>query len=362
MRARASAAPPSGFGHVDADTIILVAGTDEEISVHDRRMFAAAAAAALLPWHGKLGAQGTATPRRIGFLSGFARGDADAFYARFRAELDKLGWADGRNIVLMELRTSEGKNEALPAVAAELVAQSPDLILVQTLPATRALMQATKSIPIVMGGVGNPVDYGIVADYRRPGGNVTGASFMAHEYAAKLLQMLKEAAPRLRSLALLINPSNEAAAPMARQLRTEAEALGLQMQVFEVRAANDFDRVLAAIREANLQSILLPPEPLILSKREVIASFAALHALPLAVVGSRRSLPASGVIAFGPAPEEYPQLAARYADKILRGARPGDLAIEQTTRFNLVINQKAAKTLGLAVPQSLLLRADEVID
>jgi putative ABC transport system substrate-binding protein len=318
--------------------------------------------AALLPWHRNLGAQGTGKTRRIGFLSGFARPDADAFYSRLRVELDKLGWVDGRNLELLEPRASEGRNEALPAAAAELVAQGPDLIVVQTLPATRALMQATKSIPIVMGGVGNPVDYGIVADYRRPGGNVTGASFMAHEYVTKLLQLLKEADPRLRSLALLVNPSNEAAAPMAHQVRAQAAVLGMQVQVVEVRSVDDFDGVLAAIRQARTQAIVLPPEPLILSKREVIASFATTHALPLAVVGNRRVLPASGLIAFGPAPDEYPQLAARYADQILRGARPGDLPVEQTTRFNLVINLKAARVLGLTVPQVLLLRADEVIE
>ena len=329
--------------------------------MQNRRVFAAAAAA-LLPWWGDLCAQGTAPTRRIGFLTAYPRADADAFYTRLRVELDKLGWTDGHNIVLQEPRTSEGRNDTLPAAAAELVAQGPDLIVVQTLPATRALMQATKSVPIVMGGVGNPVDYGIVADYRRPGGNVTGASFMAHEYAAKLLQLLKEAAPRLRSLALLVNPSNEAAAPMAQQLRTEAVALGMQLQVVEVRTVDDFDAALAAIRNAKSQAILLPPEPLILSRREAIASFAMTHAMPLAVVGSRRALPASGLIAFGPAPDEYPQLAARYIDQILRGARPGDLAIDQTTRFHLVINLKAAKALGLTVPRALLLRADELIE
>lgn len=331
-------------------------------SVQERRKFAAAAGAALLLWHRHLGAQGTVKMRRIGFLSGFARADADTFYSRFRVELDKLGWADGRNIVLLEPRASEGRNEALPGAAAELVAQGPDLILVQTLPATRALMQATKSIPIVMGGVGNPVDYGIVADYRRPGGNVTGASFMAHEYASKLLQLLKEAVPRLRSLALFVNPSNDAAARMTPQLRAEAAALGMQMQVVELRTVDDFDGALAAIHNAKSQAILLPPEPLILSKREAIASFAMAQGLPLAVVGTRRVVPASGLIAFGPAADEYAQLAARYADRILRGARPGDLPIEQTTRFSLVINLKAAKALGLSVPQTLLLRADEVIE
>jgi putative ABC transport system substrate-binding protein len=330
--------------------------------VQNRRVFAAATAAALLTWWGDLCAQGAAATRRIGFLSGFARADADAFYSKLRVELEKLGWIDGRNIVLQEPRTSEGRNDALPAAAAELVAQSPDVILVQTLPATRALMQATRSIPIVMGGVGNPIDHGIVSDYRRPGGNVTGASYMADEYAAKLLQLLKEAAPRLRSLALFTNPSNEAAAPMTRQLRADAAALGMQVQVVEVRSADDFDAALAAIRQARTESILLPPEPLILSKREAIGSFAMTQALPLAVVGGRRTLTASGLIAFGPAPDEYPQLAARYIDQILKGARPGDLAVEQTTRFNLVINLKAARALGLTVPQALLLRADELIE
>jgi len=328
----------------------------------ERRVFAAATAAALLPWHSHVSAQGAGAMRRIGFLSGFALQDAEAFYSQTRVELDKLGWANGRNVMLLEARASGGRNETLPAAAAELVAQSPDVILAQTLPATRALMQATKSIPIVMGGVGNPVDYGIVADYRRPGGNVTGASFMAHEYAAKVLHLLKETAPRLHSLALLINPSNEAAAPMARQLSAEAATLDLQLQVIEVRAANDFDGALAAIRQARTQSIMLPPEPLILSKRESIGSFATLHALPLVVVGGRRALPTGGLIAFGPAPDEYPKLAARYVDQILKGANPGDLPVEQTTRFHLVINQKAAKALGLSIPRAVLLRADEVIE
>lgn len=330
--------------------------------MQNRRVIAVSTTLGLLSGWGALRAQSTATKRRIGFLTLFPRADADAFYGQLRLELEKLGWTDGRNIALQEPRTTEGRSDTLPSAAAELVAQGPDLIVVQTLPATRALMQATKSIPIVMGGVGNPVDYGIVADYRRPGGNVTGASFMAHEYAAKLLQLLAEAAPRLRSVTFFVNPNNEAAAPMARQLRAEAAAGGLQLQVVEMRTADDLDAALAAIRQARTQAILLPPEPLILSKREAIAGFAMTHAMPLAVVGTRRVLPASGLMAFGPAAEEYPQLAARYIDQILRGARPGDLAVEQTTRLNLVINLKAAKALGLPIPQALVLRAGEVIE
>ncbi len=308
-----------------------------------------------------LRAQGTGKTRRIGFLSLFTRGDMEAFLSQIRPELEKLGWVDGRNIELLEPRTTEGRNEGLPAAAAELVAQGPELILVQTLPATRALMQATKSIPIVMVGVGNPVELGIVADYRKPGGNVTGSSFMANEYAAKLLHVLKEAAPRLRSVALFTNPSNEAADSVGKQMRRTPLALGMQVQVIEVTGKDDFEPAFAAIRSAGTQSILLPPEPLILSRRDAIAAFAQTHALPLAVVGRSRFLPASGLVAFGPAPEEYAQLAVRYINQILKGAKPGDLAIEQTTRFNLAINLRTAKALGLTIPQSLLVRADEVI-
>ena len=202
--------------------------------------------------------------------------------------------------MFLEPRTTEGRNERLPSMAAELVAQGPDLILVQTVPATRALMQATKSIPIVMIGVGNPVELGIVADYRKPGGNVTGASYLADESARKLLQFLKEAAPRLRSVAVFVNPSNEAAAAFVKQMRADAVAFGIQAQIVEVSGPGDFEAAFAAIRRANTESILLPPEPLIRSNRDAIAGFAQTHGLPLAVVGSSRYLPASGLISYGP--------------------------------------------------------------
>ena len=327
----------------------------------DRRTVVTVSAGALLGLFANLRAQGQGTPRRIAFLTAFARADVEAAFGQIRAELEKLDWTDGRNIVLLEPRTAEGRNELLPTLAAEIVAQGPDLILTQSLPATRALMQATKSIPIVMYAVGNPVELGIVADFRKPGGNVTGSSFMANEYARKLLHLLKEAAPGLRSVAVFANPSNEAAAPMVKQVRADAVAFGMQAQFVEVLNKDDFEAAFAAIRGANTQSILLPPEPLILSRREAIAGFAQTHALPLAVVGTSGNLPGSGLIAFGPARDEYALLAARYVDSILKGAKPGDLAVEQTTRFTLAINLKSAKALGLTIPQTLLLRADEVI-
>ena len=226
----------------------------------DRRTFVAIAGGALLALSANLRAQGQVTTRRIAFLSAFPRADIEVFLGLIRPELEKLGWTDGRNIVLLEPRTAEGRNELLPSMAAELVAQGPDLILVQTVPATRALMQATKSIPIVMYAVGNPVELGIVADYRKPGGNVTGSSYLANEYARKLLQLLKEAAPGLRSVAVFVNPSNEAAAPFVKQMRADAVALGMQVQIVEVSGPGDFEAAFAAIRSANTQSILLIPE------------------------------------------------------------------------------------------------------
>jgi putative ABC transport system substrate-binding protein len=327
----------------------------------DRRIFLAMTGGALFALSPDLRAQGQVTTRRIGVLSPFARADVDVFLGLLRPELEKLGWTDGRNVVLLEPRTTSGDNARLPSVAAELVAMSPDLILVQTVPATRALMKATKSIPIVMFAVGNPVEFGIVADYRKPGGNVTGSSYLASEYAGKLLQLLKEAAPRLRNVAFFSNSTNETADAFVKQLRADAAAAGMEVQIVEVRGPGDFEPAFAAIRRANTESILLPPEALIRSNRDAIGSFAQAHRLPLAVVGDLRALPPGGLIAYGPARDEYPRLAARYVDRILNGAKPGDLSIEQPTRFNLVINLKTAEALGLTIPQSLLLRADGLI-
>lgn len=327
----------------------------------DRRAFFAKAGGALLGLSANMPVHSQEATRRIGFLSAFARTDVEAIVRELRPELDKLGWTDGRNIVFLELRTTEGKNDRLPAVAVELVAQGPDVILVQSAPATRALMQATKTIPIVMIGVGNPVEYGIVADYRKPGGNVTGASYLADESTRKTLQLLKEAVPRLRSVAVFSNPSNEAAAPMNKLVRADAEALGMQAQIVEVSRPADFEAAFAAIRRANTESILLPPEPLIRSNRIAIGDFAQAQKLPLTVVGSGRYLPANGLISYGPTTTQYAQLGASYIDRILKGAKPGDLPIEQPAKFELVVSLKTATALGITIPQSVLARADDVI-
>jgi putative ABC transport system substrate-binding protein len=162
----------------------------------------------------------------------------------------------------------------------------------------------------------------------------------------------------LRSVALFSNPTNEAAAPMVKQLRLDVGTLGMQLQIIEVSGKGDFESAFAAIRRANTESILLPPEPLIQSNRDAIAEFAHAHGLPLAVVGPGRVLPASGLMAYGPARDEYAQLTARFINRIFKGAKPGDLPIEQPTRFDLVINLKSARVLGLTIPQSLRVQAE----
>ena len=292
----------------------------------------------------------------------FARADVEVIADATRIELEKLGWTDSRKLTWLPPRTAEGKNELLPALAAELVAQGPDLILVQSVPATRALVQATKSIPIVMVAVGNPVESGIVPSLGKPGGNVTGASYLANEFGTKVIQLLKEAVPQLRTIALFINPTNDLAPSYVKRLSADAVAFGVKPQIVEVSGKDDLEPAFAAIRNAKTEAILLPPEALILANRSTIAAFAQANRLPLAVAGTTRTLPESGgLIAFGPAKDAYAQMAARYVDLILKGAKPGDLAVEQPTRFELVINLKAARALGLTLPQSLLLRADEVI-
>ena len=326
-----------------------------------RRTFVAVGGATLLAAAGIAPAQGPAALRRIGYLSGFSRVAVDFLLRALRPELEKLGWTEGRSFVFLDPRTADGANERLPTLAAELVAESPDVILVQTVPATRALVKATKSIPVVMVGVASPVELGIVADYRRPGANVTGSSYFADELMRKALQLLKEAAPGLRSVAVFSNPTNEAALPMTKQVRQDASALGMQAQIVEVTGKGDFERAFAAMRAANTESILLPPESLIQANRESIAAFAKARGLPLAVVGTRGALPASGLFVYGTNVEEYVRVTATYIDRILRGAKPGDLPIEQPTRFSLVINLRAARSLGLTIPQSMLLLADEVI-
>jgi putative ABC transport system substrate-binding protein len=277
-----------------------------------------------------------------------------------RQALADLGWVEGRNLVI-QYRAAERENDRLPELAADLVRAGVSVILTENASATRAAMQATSMIPIVMLGVGDPVRYGFVASLARPGGNVTGVSFLAGEAIAKNLELLKEAAPRITKVAFLVNPTNPAAPSLMADLPTTAQALGMRLIGVEVVSADDFERAFASILREKADAILVGPEQLVFSQRHRIAGFAEKHKLPGAYA-SVNFMDAGGLMAYSPNTADMPPRAARFVDKILKGAKPADLPVEQPTRFEFVINTRTAKAIGLVIPQSLLLRADRIIE
>lgn len=322
----------------------------------DRRTFLAAAACLAAR---SAFAQPAGGPRRIAFLTAFDRSNVEALVKPILAELDKLGWPEGRAIVMLEPRFADGVYDRLPAMAAELVALKPDVILVGSAPATRALMKATSTIPIVMVSVGDPVAYGIVRSLTNPGSNVTGAAFMAEDLARKAVALLKEISPRIHTVAVFGRPANEGFPILVRVLNEAAPALKVEFKFVNVSTKSDFAPAFEAILRLRADALLMAPEPLIIGQRFDIGKFAAENKLPLAIVGGRRLLDAGPLLTYGPASNVYPPMAARFIDRILRGANPAKLPIEQPTKFELGLNHDLAGKLGLAIPQSLRIQAGE---
>jgi len=297
---------------------------------------------------------------RIGFLSYSSAAAYSARLAEHRRALADLGWVEGRNLVI-EQRSAETQNDRLAELAADLVRAGVSVIVAENASATRAAMQATSSIPIVMAGVGDPVRYGLIASLARPGGNVTGLAFLAGEMLLKNLELLKEVAPRTARVALLVNPSNPGVAPTMADLQREAPALGIRVIQVDVLTPDDFERAFATIVRERADGILVTPEQLIFSQRHRIAAFAEKHRLPSAYA-SGRFMDAGGLIALTPNIADFPRRLASYVDKLLKGAKAGDLPVEQPSKFELIINAKTAKVIGLTLPQSLLSRADRIIE
>ena len=297
---------------------------------------------------------------RIGFLSYSSAAAYSARLAEHRRALADLGWVEGRNLVI-EQRSAETQNDRLAELAADLVRAGVSVIVAENASATRAAMQATSSIPIVMAGVGDPVRYGLIASLARPGGNVTGLAFLAGEMLLKNLELLKEVAPRTARVALLVNPSNPGVAPTMADLQREAPALGIRVIQVDVLTPDDFERAFATIVRERADGILVTPEQLIFSQRHRIAAFAEKHRLPSAYA-SGRFMDAGGLIALTPNIADFPRRLASYVDKLLKGAKAGDLPVEQPSKFELIINAKTAKAIGLTLPQSLLSRADRIIE
>jgi putative ABC transport system substrate-binding protein len=278
----------------------------------------------------------------------------------FAQGLRELGYIEGQNLVV-ERRFMEGRAERLPELAAELVRLNVSVIVAGGQLPPFAAKRATATIPIVITNFSDPVGLGLVTSLSRPGGNITGLALLTVELVGKQLQLLKEAVPRLSRVAFLINPGNPGAALQRRGAETTARSLRLQFQVLEARRPDELAGAFAAATRERAGAVLLPGDSLFFHQLRQIADLALKSRLPALFV-PREFAEAGGLVAYGASVHELFRRAATYVDKILKGAKPGDLPVEQPTKFELVINLKTAKALGLTIPQSLLQRADQVIE
>ena len=327
----------------------------------DRRRFIGTVASGLLAAPLAAEAQQAAKVPRIGYLSINLAGGPHMTEG-FRQGLHDLGYVEGRNVVI-EFRDAEGKFERLPALAAELVVLKVDVIVVGGTVAALAAKRATRTLPIVFVSAVDPVTDGLVASLARPGGNVTGLATLAPELVGKRLEQLKQVVPGVSQVAVLWQPG-ALGERTEKDLREEAEnaarALGVRLQFVEAQGPDDFDRAFSDMTRARAGALTVLGSSMLINERRRLVNLAAKNRLP-AVYGLREYVDAGGLMSYGPNNVDLLRRAATYVDKILKGAKPGDLSVEQPTKFELVINLKTAKALGLTIPQSVLARANEVI-
>jgi putative ABC transport system substrate-binding protein len=306
-------------------------------------------------------AQPPAKIPRVGFLSPSSPADprTQRFLEAFRQGLRELGWVEGQKIAI-EYRWAEERIERLADLARELVSLKVDVIVAATTPAILPAKQATGMIPIVMAVAVDPVATGLVASLARPGGNITGLSMMAPELIGKQMQLLQELVPKISRMALLWNPANASNAPQLRHAQDAARALEVRLQPLEARGPSEIDSAFAAMTRERAGAIIVLVDSMLAHHRTRIADLAAKSRLP-AVYGLTDHAKAGGLMAYGPNVTDLYRRAATYVDKILKGAKPADLPVEQPTTFELVINLKTAQALGLTIPPTLLFQADEVI-
>ena len=305
------------------------------------------------------GAQPAGKGPRIAYLS--ASSAAKATLDTFRQGLRDLGYVEGRNIVI-EYRWADGQFDRLPALAAELVGLRVNVIVAANTPAALAAKNATSTIPIILVTSGDPVGSGLVASLARPGGNVTGLSLMPTlAISGKQLELLKEAFPTITHVAVLANPANPPTAGLLTEIERAALSLGLRLRILQVRDSKEFGDAFATIKNERVPALLVIADPLVSNNRDRIVAFAATNRLP-AVYPYRVFVDAGGLMSYGADIPDLHRRAATYVDRILKGARPAELPIELPAKFELVVNLKTAKALGLTIPQSLLLRADRVIE
>jgi putative ABC transport system substrate-binding protein len=299
---------------------------------------------------------------RLGYLSLFSASHpyppSEAFWQGMR----DLGWVDGQNIAI-EWRFAEGNAQWLPALAAELVRLKVDVIFAETTPVARAAKRATTAIPIVFSPLADPIGSGLVANLARPGGNITGSSFLGAELVRKRLELFKDAVPGMTRVAVLVRPGDPSEATVNSMLEDANAAVrvsGVQLQRLNAQGPHEFERAFAAMSRERVGGLMLVPSAMFFDERRRIVDLAIKNRLP-AMFFFREFADAGGLMSYGPNFGELFRRAATYADKILKGAKPADLPVEQPTKFEFVINLKTAKALGVTIPPSVLGRADEVI-
>ena len=295
---------------------------------------------------------------RIGFLGPSSLSTHASRVEAFRAGLRELGYVEGKNIRI-EYRWADGKYERLPDLAGELVGLRVDVLVTFGTSGAIAAKQTTLTIPIVMAGTGDAVATGLVASLARPAGNITGLTLFIPELMAKRLELLKEAVPRAGRAAVLVHPDNAANAPVLKAMESTARSLNVELQRFEARRSSDFDSAFSSMAKSRVDVVVVTDDPFFNANARAIANLAVKKRFPAA--GPGEFVGAGGSIGYSVNFPDMFRRAAYFVDKILKGAKPADLPVEQPTKFELVINMKTAKALRLTIPQSLLVRADEII-
>ena len=297
----------------------------------------------------------------VGFLDSASPGPEAPFLAAFHQGLSETGYVEGQNVAI-EYRWAEGSYDRLPALAADLVGRQVDVIAADGIPGARAAKNATTTTPIVFEVGIDPVEFGLVAgSFARPGGNLTGVGFLTVELMPKRLELLSELVPQAGAFVLLVNPTNENAERVVRDGQDAARAKGVQLTVLKAATENEIDTALATLAQLRAGALIVSPDPFFTSRREQLVVLESRDAVP-AIYPLREAVAAGGLISYGTSRASVLRLLGIYAGKILKGAKPADLPVQQPTTFELVINLKTAKALGLTVPPSILARVDEVIE
>ena len=324
-----------------------------------RRTLLLAIAASIPVWLRSAHAQAPKV-RRVGLLSSHTESETASWHHAFRSGLHDRGWIEGKNIKI-EYRYGEGRSDRVAEFAAELVRLPVDVILASVTPDALAAQRVTTTIPIVIVAAGDPVELGLAKSLARPGGNITGLSPMTSQLGGKRLELLAEVVPKLARVGILWNPDNAGASGHRNELQTPAKRLGLQLDWLAIRSPKDFDRAFEDATRMRVGALFIIPDPGITPHVKRIADLAAKNRLP-SIFHVSEYADSGGLMTYGSDRTDMFRRAAAYVDKILNGARPADLPIEQPTKFELVVNMKTGKALGLAIPQTILIRADRLIE